>query len=171
METKPRLLLRAGYLTVMDWAFFMIFLAACGAAATTGSVFKPGIWYDALDKPPWTPPNWLFPVAWTVLYLAISVAAARVAGQPDAGLALAFWALQIALNTLWTPIFFGLRRLLFALGVLGALWLSVAATMWQMFQVDLISGLLFVPYLLWVSVAGALNYSVWRRNPDVVPLG
>jgi benzodiazapine receptor len=146
------------------FTLFLTYLAACGAAAATGAMFQPGDWYRNLNKPRWTPPDWLFPVAWTVLYLCMSVAAARVAMLPDTGQALALWSVQIALNTLWTPVFFGLRRIGAGLAVLALLWLAVAATMLAFWQVDRIAGLLFVPYLVWVSVAGALNRSVWVRN-------
>ena len=82
-------------------------------------------------------------------------------------MAMALWALQIALNGLWTPVFFGLKRIRGGMLVLSLLWLSVAASVYVFWGVDWIAGLLFIPYLLWVSVAGALNLSVWRRNPDV----
>jgi benzodiazapine receptor len=150
----------------MDWGLFLTFLAACGGAAATGAMFQPGPWYDALQKPSWTPPNWLFPVAWTTLYLLMSLSAMRVAQLPDAGQALAFWAMQIAFNTLWTPVFFGLRRMRAALVVMVFLWVSVAATTVTFWQVDWLAGLMFLPYLVWVCVAGALNFSVWRLNPD-----
>ncbi len=96
----------------------------------------------------------------------MATAGARVALLPDNGIAMAFWSLQVALNGLWTPVFFGLKRIKLGMVVLSALWLSVAATMWALWQVDTIAGLLFVPYLVWVSIAGALNASVWRLNPD-----
>lgn len=147
------------------FTLFLTYLAACGAAAATGALFQPGDWYRSLDKPRWTPPDWLFPVAWTVLYLCMSTAAARVAMVGDSGQALALWSVQIALNALWTPVFFGLRRMGAGLVIISLLWLSVAATMLTFWQVDWIAGLLFAPYLLWVSVAGALNRSVWVRNP------
>ena len=91
----------------MDWSVFILFFAACAAAAVTGSMFPPGAWYRDLRKPFFTPPNWLFPVAWTVLYIASAYAAARVALVAENGHAMGFWALQIALNTLWSPVFFG----------------------------------------------------------------
>lgn len=147
------------------FTLFLTYLAACGAAAATGALFQPGDWYRNLNKPRWTPPDWLFPVAWTVLYLCMSVAAARVAMAGNAGQALALWSVQIALNALWTPVFFGLRRLGAGLVIIFLLWLAVAATMLAFWQVDWIAGLLFAPYLLWVSIAGALNRSVWVRNP------
>lgn len=149
----------------MDWSLFLTYLAACGAAAATGAMIQPGPWYDSLQKPDWTPPNWLFPVVWTTLYLFMSYAAMRVAMAPNGAQGLAFWALQIALNTLWTPVFFGLHRMRAAMGVMVCLWLAVAATTWTFFTVDLIAGLLFLPYLLWVSIAGALNFTVMRLNP------
>jgi tryptophan-rich sensory protein len=149
----------------MDWGLFAIFLAACGAAATTGSMFMPGAWYRALSKPSWTPPDWLFPVAWTILYISSAVAAARVAPLEGSGYAMAFWAMQIAFNTLWTPVFFGLHRIRAGFVVMLGLWIAVAGTMVTFFQLDWIAGALFVPYLVWVTVAGALNGSVWMRNP------
>ena len=149
----------------MSLLVFSILLCACFAAATTGAMFPPGAWYDRLDKPNWTPPNWLFPVAWTTLYLAMSIAGARIAYEAGSGLAMAFWALQIALNTLWTPIFFGLRRIRAGLGIIVLLWLSVAACLVTHLSLDLWAGLLFVPYLIWVTTAAALNYSVMKLNP------
>lgn len=149
----------------MDWFLFVIFLAAALAAGTTGAVFEPGKWYDSLAKPWWTPPGWVFPLTWTVLYISMAVAAARVAPLEGSAYAMAFWALQIALNTLWTPIFFGLRRMRFAMGVMVGLWVAVAGTMVLMWPLDRIAALLFARYLLWVSIAGLLNFTVMRMNP------
>jgi benzodiazapine receptor len=151
----------------MDYGLFFTFLAACGTAAATGAMFKPGEWYDGLKKPVWFPPKWLFPVAWTVLYLVMALAATRVAVLAGNGQALAFWALQIALNTLWTPVFFGLHRMRAAMVVMGLLWLSVAATTWSFFGLDFWAGMMFLPYLLWVSIAAALNIASIALNPEV----
>jgi translocator protein len=148
----------------MDYSLFFTYLAACGAAAATGAMFQPGAWYRGLNKPSWTPPDWLFPVAWTTLYLCMSWAAMRVAGLPGTGQALALWSVQIALNTLWTPVFFGLQRMGAGLVVLTFLWLAVAATTVAFWGHDWVAGLLMVPYLVWVSVAGALNHAVWSMN-------
>ncbi len=150
----------------MDWTLYAVFLLACGPAWATGALFSPGEWYRSLDKPRWTPPNVMFPLVWTVLYASIAVAAARVAPLPDSQLALGFWAAQIAFNTLWTPVFFGLRRMGTALVVMALLWLSVAATLIAMWPLDRLAASLFVPYLAWVSVAWMLNLSLIRRNPE-----
>jgi translocator protein len=149
----------------MIWGVFLTYLAASGAAAATGALIQPGGWYDALNKPSWTPPRWVFPVVWTTLYLMMSYTAMRVSGLEGNAQAMAFWAAQIAFNTLWTPIFFGLHRIRAAMIVMVCLWVAVAATTVSFFSLDVVSGLLFLPYLLWVSIAGALNFTVMRLNP------
>lgn len=150
----------------MDWGLFFTFLAACAAAATTGAMFKPEEWYFSLKKPVWTPPGWVFPVVWTSLYILMAASAARIAVLPGSAQALAFWGVQIAFNTLWTPVFFGLHQLRSAMVIMVFLWLAVAATTLAFFNLDHTAGLMFSPYLIWVSIAGALNFSVWRLNPD-----
>ncbi|MDX8349155.1 TspO/MBR family protein [Cognatiyoonia sp. IB215446] len=154
----------------MDIWLFLIFLTACFGAGATGAVFPPGEWYEKLNKPSWVPPNWLFPVAWTTIYLLMSFAAARVAVLDGNAYAMAFWATQIAFNALWTPVFFGLRRMKGALPVIAMLWLSVLGCTVTHWQLDFWAGLAFVPYLAWVTVAGVLNLAMVRLNPDVPPL-
>ena len=100
-----------------------------------------------------------------VLYVCMALSGARVAGLPGNGIALAFWAMQIAFNGLWTPVFFGLRKIRLGMAVVCVLWLSVMSAMIALWQVDQIAGLLFVPYLVWVSIAAALNAAIWRLNP------
>lgn len=149
-----------------DLLLFLVFLASCGASAATGAMFQPGAWYQGLRKPVWTPPSFVFPLVWTTLYILMSWAAMRVAQLPGTGLALGLFAAQIAFNVLWTPVFFGLQRMRAALGVMAALWVSVAATTGAFFMADATAGWLFAPYLLWVSIAAALNASVLRLNPE-----
>ena len=152
----------------MTFLLFLIFLSACFVAGLPANFFPTGDWYKNLTKPSWTPPDWIFPVVWVTLYCNVSYAAARVAMMSEITLGLAFWALQIVLNAIWTPLFFGLRRIRMGLYVLIGLWLSVAATMVCFFAVDIVAGFLFVPYLVWVSIAGALNLAVLRLNPEQV---
>lgn len=150
---------------MFDWGLFLTFLAACGAAGATGALFKPDDWYRKLDKPSWTPPGWVFPVVWMSLYVAMSYAAMRVALVEGSAQALAFWGAQIAFNTLWSPVFFGLKRVRASLIVLVFLWGFVAASMVSFWMLVPVAGMLMAPYLLWVTIAGTLNYSVLRRNP------
>ncbi|PJI85917.1 TspO/MBR related protein [Yoonia maricola] len=154
----------------MDIFLFCLFLAATFGAGATGALFPTGEWYKSLNKPTWVPPDWVFPVAWTSIYLLISFAGARVAVLDGNAYAMAFWALQIAFNTLWTPVFFGLRHLKASLPVMACLWLAVAGATVTHFQLDFWAGLAFVPYLVWVTVAGALNLAMLRLNPDQNPL-
>jgi tryptophan-rich sensory protein len=149
----------------MNWLVFVACLAACGAPAISGMLFKPGAWYAGLAKPWWTPPNWMFPVVWLILYVSMSIAAARVAASSDGAALIALWATQIAFNTLWSGVFFGLRNIRAGLFIMAALWLSVLITTVAFWQADVIAGALFGLYLAWTTVAFALNLSVWLRNP------
>ncbi|MBE3636662.1 tryptophan-rich sensory protein TspO [Mangrovicoccus algicola] len=149
----------------MDWTLLAAYLAPAAAAAATGILFKPGNWYAHLAKPRWTPPNWMFPTVWTLLYVLMAVAAARVASLGGAPLALALWSLQITLNAIWSPVFFGLHHMRAGLVIIALLWLAVAATLIGFWQADPLAGALMVPYLAWVSVAAALNRAVIALNP------
>ncbi|WP_022705809.1 tryptophan-rich sensory protein TspO [Paracoccus zeaxanthinifaciens] len=143
---------------------FLVFLLASAAAATTGIVFKPGAWYDGLRKPGFTPPKWAFPVAWTAIYLLSAYAASRIAPLPGAGMALALWAAQIALNTLWTPLFFGAHRMALAMVCMLTLLVTVLAMTLAFWRLDWLSGLMILPYLGWLVVAAGLNWRIWRDN-------
>ncbi|WP_116830717.1 tryptophan-rich sensory protein TspO [Pseudomonas syringae] len=143
---------------------FFIFLLACCAAGATGIIFKPGAWYESLEKPSFTPPEWAFPVAWTTIYLLLAWAGYRLTLIPGSEIVLALWAAQIALNTLWTPVFFGANRLVAAMVILVLLWIVVAAMIVMALQLDIITGLILFPYLVWLSVAAALNFSILRHN-------
>jgi tryptophan-rich sensory protein len=135
--------------------------------AVVGGRFLPGEWYRALDKPPWTPPGWVFGPAWTALYLSMGVAAWLVWRErlgPRALVPLALFGAQLVLNGLWSWLFFGLRRPGLALADIGALWLAIAATVVAFWGVRPLAGALLLPYLAWVSFATALNADIWRRN-------
>ena len=142
------------------------FALASLAAASSGAYFKPGAWYGTLRKPGWTPRPWVFPVIWAPLYVAIAVSGWLV--WREAGLvvpAMALYLAQLVLNAGWSAVFFGLRRPDLAFGELVLLWLSIAATLAAFAPVSAAAAWLLAPYLLWVTIAGALNLSVWRLNP------
>lgn len=150
----------------MQLATFLGFLGACLAAAATGLIFQPGSWYRGLRKPSWTPPDWAFPVVWSLLYLLIALAATRVAGLPGSGTALALWSCQIALNTLWTPVFFGGHHIRAGFVVIVFLWVVVLLTAVAFWALDWIAALMILPYLAWLGLAAALNFRIWRDNPS-----
>ena len=143
----------------------LVFLLLVAGAALFGVRFQPGSWYAGLVKPAWTPPNALFGPVWSVLYLGIAVAGWLVWRRGGwTSPALAFWAFQLVLNALWSWLFFGLHRPLGALCDIVLLWaaaLAFAATAWG---VNRLAAVLFVPYLLWVAYAAALNTALWRLN-------
>lgn len=140
------------------------FFALVSLAAMTGAQFSPGPWYDTLQKPAWTPPKWLFPVAWTVLYIMIAVAGWRVWKAEGLGLALAVWTVGLALNAAWSWIMFGEQSIGWALVDLAGMWISIVLFIVLAWSVDRTAAMLFLPYLVWVTYAGALNFVIWRWN-------
>lgn len=145
-----------------------VFIAVNVAAASSGAIFRPGPWYEHLNKPWWRPPNWLFGPAWTVLYLMNSFAGWfiwRAASPEEAPRALTIYGVSLALNAAWSGLFFGLRRPDLALLELIALWLSIAAMIAVFRPIDETAALLLYPYLAWVTFAGVLNFTMWRLNP------
>jgi benzodiazapine receptor len=144
-------------------AFCLIALLVGGA----GTFFtEPSIptWYAALAKPSFSPPNWLFAPVWTTLYILMGVAASRVWKITGWSKEIGFWTAQLVLNFFWSAIFFSLHQVGAALVEMGALWLLIAATLVLFWRRDRVAGLLFVPYLAWVSFAFALNLAIWQLN-------
>lgn len=139
-------------------------------AAVGGAVTGPQIptWYSGLAKPAWTPPDRLFPIAWTVLYALMAVSLWRLwdrAGpSAERARAVRLFLAQLALNALWSPVFFGLHWLWGALAVLALLVAVLAATLRAAVRVDPVAGLLLVPYLAWLCYAFSLNAAVAVLN-------
>lgn len=142
--------------------------AACGIAvalvSVNGALFPPGAWYQQLTQPAGTPPNIAFPVVWTLLYIAMAVAAWRVWRARGVGRELGLWVAQLVLNAVWTPIAFGAHALGWSLLVIATLWIVLAATLTLFWKVDRVAGLLLAPYLLWVSYATYLNAGLLWLN-------
>lgn len=150
------------------------FIAACFLAALTGTAFRPGEWYERLAKPAWRPPNRLFAPVWSVLYLTIAVSGWLVwrdAGLSGAALPLAIYALQLALNAAWSPLFFGLHRPDLGFLDITLVWLSIVATIALFYPIHAGAALLLLPYLSWVTFAGALNFAIWRLNLSAASRG
>ncbi|WP_420407635.1 TspO/MBR family protein [Hoeflea sp.] len=142
---------------------FVVLTVAGGSMIGYFSV--PGPWYAELQKPEFNPPSWIFGPVWTVLYVLIGIAGARVWVNDRSGGLPRLWFLQIGLNYLWPLVFFTGRRPDLALPVLAAMWLAILAFIVLAWRRDRPSALLFLPYLAWVSFAGVLNGSIWWLNP------
>jgi tryptophan-rich sensory protein len=148
----------------------LLLLAACLGAGQLGAmVTRPQLdtWYAALDKPAWTPPDLAFPIVWTILYVAMAVAAWLMWLRSRPGQArwpfVLFFA-QLALNFLWSALFFGMRSPGWALVEIAALIAALGATIVSFGRLSRPAAWLLVPYLLWVGFAAALNFSIWRLN-------
>ena len=147
-------------------------LASFAAAAMGGlaSVNAAGFYGD-LVRPPWAPPAWLFGPVWSVLFLLMGVAAWLVwrdHGFRGAGAALKLYLAQLLANALWSWLFFAWRQGAFAFAEVVVLWLLIAATIFSFWRLHRLAALLLVPYLAWVSFAAALNFVLWRLNPEVL---
>lgn len=143
-------------------------LALCFSAAALGAIFMPGEWYLTLKKPSWNPPGWIFGPVWSALYTMMAVAAWlvwRQGGWRKQRKPLLIFLAQLALNALWTPLFFGLHRSGVAFVEIVLLWLAIAATLAAFRLVSRVAAWLLIPYLLWVSFATMLNFALWRLNP------
>ena len=121
-----------------------------------------------MNQPPLSPPGWLFPVVWTILYLLMGYASYRVATSgADSGKirrALTLYGAQLAVNFLWPLVFFGLGWYLVAFFILILLWVLILLTMRAFSEIDEVAGNLLLPYLLWVTFAGYLNFGVYLLN-------
>ena len=143
------------------------FVGLCFLVGILASVFTQSsvdVWFRTLAKPSFTPPDWAFPVAWTALYAAMAVAAWLVWRKGNAAGALTLWSVQLALNLLWSALFFGLRNPALAFAEIVILWIAIAATLVAFFLKSAAAGWLLVPYLAWVSYAALLNGSIWLMN-------
>jgi tryptophan-rich sensory protein len=147
-----------------EWWALGGFVLACVATAASGAIFTPGEWYARLRKPSWTPPDWLFGPAWGVLFLMMAVAGWLVWRQVGWTGALWAYALNLVLNFGWSWLFFGLKRPDWAFAELVLLWLSIVLCIALFAPVSAWAAWLFVPYLLWVTFAGALNLRMWQLN-------
>lgn len=143
----------------------------CQAAGVLGSLFTFQAisgWYQALAKPFFTPPNWAFGPVWLTLYtlMGVSLYLVWTAGLHKKEVRTAVWVFgaQLFLNAIWAPIFFGAQQVLLAFVVIAALWAAILATIFAFYRISKTAAYLLVPYIAWVTVAAALNYSVWVLN-------
>lgn len=152
------------------WLALCLFLLAAFAASAIGgyATFESvRTWYPTLAKPAWNPPSWLFGPVWTLLYIMMSVAAWRIWLRRElsgASAALRLYFVSLALNALWSVLFFGLHRPGWALGEVVLFWACLVALQFRFRRLDPVAGWLWAPYLAWVTFATGLNATIWWLN-------
>lgn len=154
-------------LGLAGWLVVTFVAAAIGAAASVNA----NEFYSQLVQPAWAPPAWVFGPVWSVLYLAMGIAAWlvwRTAGFGSARKALTLFLVQLALNSLWSWLFFGWHQGALAFANILLLWILIAATLIAFYRAQALAGWLLIPYLLWVSFATVLNFAVWQLNPEIL---
>lgn len=158
---------RKSMLGLLAWLALLTAAAALGSLA---SIDAPQF-YAALTRPDWAPPAWVFGPAWTVLYTLMAISAWLVWRQPSSArvrTALTLFMVQLVLNVLWSWLFFGWRLGLPSVVEIVLLWASIAATIIVFWRIHRLAAALLLPYLAWVTFAAALNFSVWRMNPELL---
>ena len=152
------------------WFVLILFLvasvvtSAIGGLATATSVNS---WYLALAKPSWNPPSQVFGPAWTLLFGLMAVAGWRIwlrRDRPGARTALYVYAAQLVLNAGWSILFFGMRSPGAALVEIVFLWSTLVWLLVRFWKIDRVAGMLWLPYVLWVTFATTLNAAIWRLN-------
>jgi tryptophan-rich sensory protein len=149
------------------WLGVSFIAAAIGSAASV----RAGSFYTQLVRPEWAPPPDLFGPVWTALYALMGIAAWlvwRVGGFRAARTALTLFLVQLAVNALWSWLFFGWHLGALALANIILLWVLIIATLLSFWRITPLAGILLIPYLLWVSFASVLNYAVWQLNPQIL---
>lgn len=159
------------YIKNIDWKKLIISILLCQITGTLGALFTaPAIptWYATLIKPSFVPPNWTFSVVWPTLYLLMGIALYLVWEKgwklAEVRTAMGIFGMQLFLNFMWSLLFFGLRSPLYGFGGIVALWVAILVNIWLFYRISKTAGLLLIPYILWVSFAAALNYSIWMLN-------
>lgn len=148
---------------------FLISLALPQVAGGLGAFFTINAiesWYSALNKPSWNPPNWLFGPVWTMLYILMGIACYLIwkSDHPRKRAMLKLYFIQLILNALWSPAFFGMQSPIFGLLVIVPLLGAIILCIIEFRRVNTLASSLMVPYLLWVSFASVLNASIWWLN-------
>lgn len=153
----------------------LLWLALVAVAAAFGTIASMNAsgFYAALIRPSWAPPAWLFGPMWTTLYTLMAIAAwlvwreGRRTGVQTRG-ALILFVAQLAVNALWSWLFFAWRLGAWSFTEVALLWVMILATLVLFWRIKTLAGVLLLPYLAWVTLATALTYSVWRANPHLL---
>jgi tryptophan-rich sensory protein len=146
------------------FALALFIALVLGGGTLIGFMTLPGDWYAGLAKPPFNPPNWIFAPAWTLLYIMVAVAGWRTWQREPHSAGMTVWFIQLALNFIWSPLFFGAHRIGAALFIVAALLAAILAFIVMRWRRDHVAVLLFAPYAAWVAFATLLNGSLWVLN-------
>jgi len=149
----------------------IVAVVLCQLAGIIGSIFTVSAingWYSTIEKPLFNPPNWIFAPVWTTLFLLMGISLYLIwekgIQKKEIKTAVSVFGLQLALNVLWSVLFFGLKNPFFAFIEIILLWVTILATTILFYRISKKAGLLLIPYLLWVTFAAFLNYSIWMLN-------
>lgn len=158
-------------MTLKNFFKLLGLIAVCQAAGIIGAIFTRDAirtWYVLLEKPALNPPSWIFGPVWTTLYTLMGIAVFLVIQKhwyrKEVKVAVSIFAVQLFLNALWSPVFFGAQETGIAFIIIVLMWISIIATMYAFSKVRKASVYLMVPYLMWVSFAAYLNFEIWRLN-------
>jgi len=156
---------------IMKWIKLIASIIICQLAGIIGSIFTaPSIptWYATLQKPFFTPPSWVFAPVWITLFLLMGISLYLIwekgLGIKNVRIAVSIFGAQLILNTVWSFLFFGLQNPFLAFIEILILWIFILASIILFYRISKKAGIILVPYIVWVTIATALNYSVWILN-------
>ena len=157
---------------IKNIAKLIVAIVVCQVAGTIGSVFTFSsipIWYATINKPSFTPPNWLFGPVWITLYTLMGISLYLIWNKglenKEVKSSLFIFSAQLALNALWSILFFGLKSPFYAFIEIIILWIAITVTIFKFYKISKGAGLVLLPYIIWVSIALTLNFYVWILNP------
>ena len=148
----------------IKWGRLISAIALCQLAGIIGSAFTFSAiptWFATLTKPSFSPPNYLFGPVWIILYTLMGISLYLVWGKKKA---VSLFLIQLAVNAGWSIVFFGFKNIGLALVVILVLWVLIVKTIWQFFRINKTASYLLIPYLIWVSFATVLNFSLYLLN-------
>lgn len=161
----------------MDFKYKNVFkliisILFCQLAGLLSGIFtESGIsnWYSNLEKPAFTPPNWVFAPAWITLYALMGISFFLIwknysSKNKDVNLAIILFFVQLSLNVIWSPVFFGFKQIFGGLIIIFLLFIAILSTILQFYKISKPAALLLIPYLIWVGFASVLNFYIWRLN-------
>ena len=155
------------FLGLIGWLILCFAASAIGAVASINAES----FYSQLNQPSWAPPAWLFGPVWTALYILMAISAWliwRIKGFRANSIALSIFIVQLILNSLWSWLFFAWQLGSLSFIDIILLWIFIILTLVYFWRIKPLAGVLLMPYLLWVSFAAVLNFSIWQLNPQIL---